>query len=126
MEFPLTPQVKEILCGRGMCKGDKLLCAARNCLHHPKESSSPDFGREIVPKGYAICPRCSVKTSWENGRVWSDKVQKNLMKCQACGRIIPYKLIIWTQIVFSKHRKKSHEHFHGECWDAMFIDIPDD
>lgn len=126
MEFPLTPHTKAILCGRGMCKDGRLLCAATNCLYHPKESSDPNFGRDIQIKGYTICPRCETKTDYADGAVWDDRHRRVFIKCKACGKIMPRKSIVWTQMVKSKHRKNSHHYYHEECWDAMFIEVPDD
>lgn len=123
MEFALSPHVKAILCGRGMCKDDRLLCAATNCLFHPKESTDPDFGRDIQIKGYAVCPRCKIKTDYFEGAEWDDRHRQVLIKCKTCGKLMSRKQIIWTQMVVSKHHKKSHQYYHKECWDAMFIDL---
>jgi len=122
MEFRLTPHVKAILCGRGMCKGGRLLCAATNCLYHPKDSPDPDFGRDIEVKGFAICSRCGNKTEWDEGAEWSDDKQKVIMRCKVCHKILPKKSIEWTQWVKSRHRRRKHEYFHKECYDAMFFD----
>lgn len=124
MEFPLTPHVKNILRGRGMCSGDRLLCAASNCLYHVKDQPDPEFGREIEVKGYAYCPRCGTKTSWEDGK--EEHGRKTIMVCQVCNKVIPIKKMVWTQQVVSRHGKNKHEYFHGECWDAKFLDVPDD
>jgi hypothetical protein len=124
--FPLTPHIKAILCGRGMCKDGRLLCAATNCLFHPKESTDPDFGRDIEIKGYAVCPRCNTKTDYSDGAEWDDRHRRVFIRCKTCKKIISRKKIVWTQEVYSKHRKSNHQYYHIECWDAMFIDIPDD
>lgn len=125
MEFILTPHTKNILRGRKMFT-DRLLCAAPNCLCHVKDQPDPEFGREIEVKGYAICPRCGAKTVWEDGKEEDHAHRKTIMRCRVCKRIIPIKLVKWTQKVISRHRGKIHEYFHGECWDAKFIDVPDD
>ena len=125
-EFTLNPHVKAILCGRGMCKGGRLLCAATNCLFHPEDSPDPDFGRDIEVKGYVICPRCDAKTEYLEGTEWNDKKRQTVMKCKVCHRVIPKKKINWTQKVVPKHRRTKHEYYHIECWDAMFLDVDDD
>jgi len=125
LDFALSPHVKSILCGRGMCKDGKLLCSATNCIFHPKDQPDPDFGRAIEVKGYGICSRCEVKTDWEE-RKWSDRLQHDILHCKACRKFISRKSITWTQQVKSKHHRHSHEYYHMECWDAMFIELPDD
>lgn len=124
MEFPLTPHIKKILCGRGMCKDGRLLCSAPNCLFYVEGQPDPEFGCEIEVKGYAYCPRCGKKTSWDDGK--EEVGRKTLMKCQTCGKIIPIKSVVWTQRVVSRHKKGHHEYLHGECWDIKFIDVEDD
>jgi len=124
VEFSLTPHVKNILRGRGMCKDGRLLCAAPNCLYHVKDQPDPEFGREIDVKGYAYCPRCGTNTSWEDGK--EEQGRKTIMRCQVCKKVIPIKNVVWTQKVVSRHKKKKHDYFHSECWDAKFIDVPDE
>ena len=134
MRFPLNPHTKAILCGRGMCKCEvingkkhcRLLCASENCIFHPPNSSDSDFGRDIEVKGYAICPRCKTRNEYPEDTYWDDRQQKNIMKCKTCGRIISKKLIEWTQYVISRHRRRAHLYYHAECYDKMFIDVPDD
>jgi len=126
LEFSLSPHVKAILCGRGMCKDNRrLLCSAPNCLYHPKDSTDPNFGRDIRIKGYVVCPRCGAKTDYEE-KEWSDTAQSPKIKCVVCNKIMSLKRVIWTQKVISKHRRNSHEYYHKECWDNLFIDIPDE
>ena len=123
MKFELTPHVKSILCGRGMCKNGELLCAATNCLFHPKDSPDPDFGRDIKIKGFVICSRCKTKNLFPDDAEWNDRKQKLVMKCKACRRTISLKHVVWTQEVISRHRRSSHLYYHKECWDAMFFDV---
>ena len=47
MRFKLTPHVKAILKGRGMCKDDRLLCASETCLFHPSGTSDTNYGKDI-------------------------------------------------------------------------------
>lgn len=122
MEFPLSPHVKSILCGKGMCKAGRLLCSATNCLNHPKDSSDPNFGRDIHIKGYVICPRCGVKTDYSEAE-WDDRGRQLRIKCRVCQKNLSIRKMVWTQIVISKHRRHNHEYFHKECWEAMFIDL---
>ena len=127
MGFPLTPHTKEILKGRGFCTPDgRLLCSATICLFHVKHQPDPEFGREIGIKGYGVCPRCANITNWEDGKEEDTVNRKTILRCTTCRKIIPKKNIKWTQKVVSRHRKTIHEYFHGECWDAKFIDLPDD
>ena len=127
MDFVLNPHTKAILLGRKMGKGEmenaRLLCAATRCLFQPEESPDPDFCRDIEAKGFAICPRCEVKTYWAEGSEQSDTEQKTFMRCKACKKKIPKKYIKWTQKVRSRHRRNKHEYFHYECWENLFIDI---
>ena len=131
MEFVLTPHTKKILGGRGMCATEKvgnkvyyrLLCDASNCIFHPEDSPDPKYERDIKVLGYAECPRCGKKTEYLEGSEWVDSEQKTIMSCGKCNRIIPYKNIVWTQEVVSKHRKKQHRYFHKECWEKMFVDV---
>lgn len=125
MEFTLTPHTKNILRGRKMF-ADRLLCAAPNCLYHVKDQPDPEFGREIEVKGYAVCSRCGATTSWEDGKEEDRINRKTIMRCQICKRVIPMRNVVWTQKVVSRHRGDKHEYFHGECWDAKFIEVPDD
>jgi len=125
MEFPLSPHVKAILCGRGMCDNGRLLCSASNCLYHLKDSPDPKYGRDIEVKGYIICPRCGARTNW-NEKEWNDREQRAIIKCMACNKSVPTNKVIWTQKVISKHRSRSHQYFHKECWEAMFIDVNGD
>jgi len=126
MEFLLTPHTKSILCGRGMCEDDRLLCAATNCNFRPKDSPDPKFGREIEVKGFIICPRCKTMTKYSEGLEWNDELRRSIMKCKACNKIVSNNKIKWTQGVVSRHRKSRHEYFHKECWDSMFIDVEED
>jgi len=125
MEFPLSPHVKDILCGRGMCKSGRLLCNAPNCRYHPKDSPDPDFGRDIIVKGYIMCPRCKDKTDYSN-REWDDKRRQPRIKCKTCHMLLSIKNMTWTQWVVSKHRRNNHQYFHKECWSGMHIDVPDE
>jgi len=126
-EFRLTPHVLAILKGRGMCKGERLLCSASRCLFQPAECKpDSDYGRDIEIKGYGICPRCKAKTDYAVGIEWNDVIQAIVMRCNICKTRIPKKAIVWTQIVIPKHRKNKHYYFHKECYDAMFLDIPDE
>lgn len=126
MEFNLNPHTKLILRGRGMCEGDRLLCAATNCLFHIKENPDPKFGRDIEVKGYIICSRCKVKTGYVEGLEFNERLRKNIVRCKACNKISPDNKIVWTQGVVSRHRKSRHEYFHIECWNAMFFDVEGD
>jgi len=126
MRFKLTPHVKAILKGRGMCKDDRLICASETCLFHPMGTSDPDYGKDIEIKGYGICPRCGMKTDYSAGIEWDDKTRTVLLKCSGCGRVIPKKYITWTQEVVSRHRRHKHFYYHAECWDKFFIDVEDD
>ena len=123
MEFKLTPHIKKILCGRGMCKDGRLLCSATHCLHHPEDSPDPDFGREIEVKGYAVCPRCGYKVLYPDHLVWDDRKVHSRLVCPICKKIIPISRVKWTTIVVSRHKRRRHYYYHKECWDAMFIDL---
>lgn len=123
MEFDLSPHIKAILCGRGMCKGDRLLCASSNCKYHPKNQPDPDFGKDILVKGYGACSRCGSKTDWSE-REWNDREQRDILKCKTCKLRIPRSGMVWTQGVFPRHRGKKHYYYHAECWDAKYIDVP--
>lgn len=125
MEFPLSPHVKDILCGRGMCNSGRLLCCAPNCLYHPKDSPDPTFGRDILIKGYIICSRCTTQHDYSDTE-WDDKGRQPRIKCKTCNKQLSMKDFVWTQIVISKHRRRNHQYFHKECWDGMFFDSSDD
>lgn len=121
MRFILTPHVKAILCGRGMCDGDRLLCEAEKCLYREEESPDPKFGRDIEVEGEGICSRCKANTLWSEGKEFSDQLRRTILKCKVCKMVIPRKSIIWTQEVISKHRRTRHRYFHKECYEATFI-----
>ena len=125
MRFKLNPHTKAILCGRGMCKEDRLLCASDNCIFHPENQPDPDFGKEIRVRGYGVCSMCKSKTDWSE-REWNDRERRDVLKCGICKKRIPKSNVVWTQEVMSKHRRKKHFYYHIECYDAMFFDIPDD
>lgn len=126
-EFRLSPHVFAILRGRGMCKNDRLLCSASRCRFQPAGCNpSSDFGRDIEIKGYGICPRCNAKVDWAFGIEWDDAAHITILKCTICKTRIPKRCIVWTQIVVSKHRKNKHYYYHKECYDDMFVDLPDD
>jgi len=125
--FLLTPHVKAILCGRGMCKDDKLYCCASKCLFQPEGVSDPLFGREIEVKGTAVCPRCNTTASYPDDLEFDNSTQISLFKCPACRKIIPLNLVTFTQYVVSKHYKsKRHVYMHKECAEAMYIDVADE
>jgi len=126
-EFRFTPHVYAILKGRGMCKEDRLLCVASKCLFQPVgHRPDSDYGRDIEIKGFGICQRCGAKTDYASGIEWDDGSRKVILKCNICKSRISKKFITWTQIVVSKHRKSKHFYYHKECYDAKFIDVPDD
>jgi uncharacterized protein YbaR (Trm112 family) len=152
MEFILSPHTKNIIIGR---KGgsDVLICASKHCLHKLKEENNilekdkefeinimnpvlidDDFGKEIEVTGFVNCSRCKSKVSYPEdlGEFNSEKQVATNLICPACKRIIPLKddkgrfIVLWTQRVVSKHRRNKHDYYHGECWDAMFIDVEDE
>lgn len=127
MRFPLTPHVKNILKGRSFfTKDGRLLCAANEqCLHYVKDQPDPDYGRDIQIKGHGVCPRCGKKTDWSE-RVFNERMDKYVLKCNVCAMKLIRKDMVWTQEVESRHNGENHEYHHGECWDAKFINIPDD
>jgi len=123
MEFKLTPHILKILCGRGFCKDGKLICCAKNCLFAPKNSPDPYFGREIEPKGETICPRCKHLVKYPDDLVWNERKHKSILLCPICKKQISMKSVKWTQVVVSRHRRKRHEFYHKECWEAMFYSL---
>jgi len=127
MEFILTPHIKAILCGRGMCKEDKLYCCATRCLFQPEDVTDPLFGREIEIKGTAKCPRCNTIVKYPDDLEFDSISQISRLKCPACKRIVPQSLMTFTQKVVSRHyRSGKHVYMHKECADAMYIDIKDE
>jgi len=120
MRFVLTPHVRDILIGRGMTKNGRLLCSATHCLFHPEDNPDPDFGREIEVKGVVKCPRCGAETDYYEAAEWNDKSRKPIIKCKACGRVIPKEKVKWTQWVVSNHRHSRHLYYHDECREASY------
>jgi Zn finger protein HypA/HybF involved in hydrogenase expression len=134
MEFIITPHTKNIIVGRKEGRGEEreLLCVAKTCLHVSKEN--PLFpNRKIEVKGYVKCPRCMTKVNYPENLYISveNKVVSNLI-CPACHNNISMKddkgnfIVTWTQRVVSKHRHSRHDYYHGECFDTIFIDLPDE
>lgn len=136
IEFVLTEHVYRILTGTEGKSGRKmkLICAAPTCLHVPKGSPDPNFGREIVPTGYGVCPRCKNKIDIAD-MIKEGKLRK--AKCDKCALNIVFlskkpseqvkglNYIVWTTVVVSKHRKKTHRFFHKECYEACYIETAD-
>lgn len=112
-DFPLKPHTKAILEGRGL----QLICAAPICLHQPKGSPDPMYGRAIEVVGHGICNRCGQKTNVQEF-IFNPKSRKATPKCGRCGSNSIQ--VIYTQWVVSKHRKQNHYYYHKECFDAMF------
>jgi hypothetical protein len=126
MEFIITPNSKSIISGRKEGRGEKreLTCIANKCLYKD---------RAINVLGYITCSRCNTKVNYpENLAIpVEDKISFNLI-CPTCKKSISMKndngeyVVIWTQRVVSKHRHSRHDYYHGECFDNIFVDIPDE
>jgi len=120
-KFPLTPHTKSILEGRRL----NLICSAPICLHQPKDSPDPLYGRDIQVKGFGLCKRCGHKTDiahfpFRVRNPWKDH-QKTVQtpQCEKCGsKSIK---VVYTQYVISKHRKSNHYYYHEECFDNLFL-----
>jgi len=127
MEFIITPHTKNIIVGRkeGRRESKELLCIAKTCIHGD---------RRIEVKGYIICSRCTTHVYYPENLgipVNNKDIAKSLV-CPTCHNGIPMKndkgeyIVIWTQRVVSKHRHSRHDYYHGECFDTIFIDLPDE
>ena len=127
VEFALTPHIKAILCGRGMCKDGKLICSATNCIFASKNSEHPEFERVIEVRGEGKCPACKYDISYPDDLVFDDFLQKDILKCSHCNKTLSLNIITWTQKVVSKHyRSKKHIYMHKECYENQYFNIPDD
>ena len=155
LEFVLTPHTKNIIVGRkvGRDEDDILTCAAKFCLHKQKKEEftlindkdnqianmnpvliDEEFGKEIIVQGFVKCSRCMNKVFYPDdlGNFDTEKQEASSLICSACSKKIPLKnesgnfVVKWTQRVVSKHRRHKHDYYHGECWDAMFVDVNDD
>jgi uncharacterized CHY-type Zn-finger protein len=90
----------------------------------------PNFGKEIEVLGFVICSRCKNKVSYPDdlGEFNPEKQLASSLICPTCKKDIPLKnvsgefVVKWTQRVISKHRRHKHDYYHGECWDAMFVE----
>ena len=125
MEFPLSPHVEAILKGRLHISkdGGYIQCCASNCLF---ETEKKGFGRDIEVKGKATCSNCKAIVEYPQDLEFDEKTRNANLKCPVCKKILSKKNIEWTQFVVSKHHRTKHLHFHKECFDAMYHDIPDD
>lgn len=154
-DFIITPHTKNIIVGRkeGRGESDVLICAAKNCLHKSGATETilindnkngmtnlnpvlidPNFGKEIEVTGFITCPRCEHKVSYPEdlGEFNPEKQEATNLICPICKKILPLKdsegkfTVTWTQRVVSKHRRKKHYYYHGECFDALFLDSKDE
>lgn len=118
--FLLTPHTESILEGRGL----NLICSAPICLHQPKDTPDPLYGRDVQVKGFGLCKRCGHKTDiahfpFKVRNPWKDH-EKTVQtpQCEKCGS--KSMKVTYTQYVVSKHRKSNHYYYHEECYEAMF------
>lgn len=137
MEFLLTPHTKNIIIGRGLGYDDIIICASNHCIQRENEigkisgdtNIDPNWGKEIEVKGFIICGRCGYRVIYPEHLGEFDEDNQEIathLVCPVCSSKIPIKndkgkyLIIWTQVVVSKHRRQRHCYYHKECWDALF------
>lgn len=122
MGFTYTPHIEAILRGRGMFKDGSLRCCATFCIFEVEGK----MGREIVVMGEANCPVCHAPATYPDDLEFQEATQKSILKCPACKTQIPLSAVNWTQGVISKHHRSKHQYFHKECYEAQYIDSPDD